>query len=871
MDLLERGPLLIELSRLLRMAGEGAGRLVFLGGEAGIGKTVVLRRFREMVQGGAVVLQGACDPVSTPRPLAPFLDVAGQLHRPEWLDLLESPGQRDRVFRAFLAELAGERKPLVVILEDLHWADDATLDLLRFLGRRMEGTRALLVGTYREEEVGDRHPLRVVLGDLATAECVGRLRLEPLSPAAVATLAAGSALDADELYRQTGGNPFFVTEVLASAGDRIPATVRDAVLARAARLPEAGRMVLDAAAVIGYRVEPALLEALAGPAAGGVEACLDLGMLQATPDWLVFSHELAREAVLTALPPQRKRALHRSVLDALAAFPGATDLAALAHHAEGAGDTEAVLRYAPEAARRAASLNAHREAAAQYRRALRFASGLPPEERSEMLIAFSLASATSDQFEEAIWADHQLIELWRGAGDRVQEGWSLNFLSGCLISVGRFAEAEEANRAAIEVLEAHPPGKELARAYASAAGMRRQRGDLDAAVEYGRKSLAIAESSESTEARIVAHLSLGAALMRHSPGESAHHLDRALALAIAEPEFQAAIHNLMGSLALERMELEEAARHFVEGVSLATRNQLEATRLTLLGWLAMVDLYRGRWGDSEEAARRVLSDARTVAVPRIIGAVALGRVLSRMGDPGASEPLDRALDLAVAEGVLQRIGALRSARAEHAWLAGDLERARQEAGAVLDLALDQREPWIAGELLFWLARSGGGREAPDWIAAPFALQLRGDWRGAAVEWKRLGCPYEAAQALAESGDPEHLASAAAELERLGATALLRIVQRRLRQAGVRGIPRGPRSTTLANPAHLTARELEILNLLAEGLRNTEIAARLFVSPKTVDHHVSSILAKLGVRTRTEAAREAARLHLVPAMDVGSDS
>ncbi|HEX6912177.1 MAG TPA: AAA family ATPase, partial [Longimicrobium sp.] len=255
MELLERGDPLLELGRLLGEADAGAGRLAFVAGEAGIGKTSLVRRFGQLVRDRATVLTGGCDPLSTPRPLGPLLDVAPRL---PGASVRISEG-KDTLFRDVLDALGGGGRPLVLVFEDLHWADEATLDLVRFLARRIEDRRALLIGTYRDDEVGAGHPLRLVLGDVATAPAVRRLVLRPLSPGAVGALAAGSGMDAGALAERTGGNPFFVTEILAAAGERIPGTVRDAVLARAARLPEPARAVLDAAAVIGFRSEPWLL------------------------------------------------------------------------------------------------------------------------------------------------------------------------------------------------------------------------------------------------------------------------------------------------------------------------------------------------------------------------------------------------------------------------------------------------------------------------------------------------------------------------------------------------------------------------------------------------------------------------------------
>ena len=260
----------------------------------------------------------------------------------------------------------------MLVLEDMHWADEGTLDVLRLLGRRMEGVPALAVATFRDDEPG---PLRVVLGELATAIGVVRLELPPLSAEAVRTLAEPHGVDADALHRSTGGNPFYVTEVLSAPAAAIPATVRDAVLARAARLSPPARELLERLAMIPGSAEPELIDAADEP----LDECLLSGMTRLEGRAVAFRHELARLAVEAEVPPRRRAALHREVLDRLDAR--GADPARLAHHAEAAGDAAAVLRHAPVAGEQAARLGAHREAAAQYARALRWAGDLPAGER----------------------------------------------------------------------------------------------------------------------------------------------------------------------------------------------------------------------------------------------------------------------------------------------------------------------------------------------------------------------------------------------------------------------------------------------------------------------------------------------------------
>ena len=246
---------------------------------------------------------------------------------------------------------------------------------------------------------------------------------------------------------------------------------------------------------------------------------------------------------------------------------------------------------------------------------------------------------------------------------------------------------------------------------------------------------------------------------------------------------------------------------------------------------------------------------------RITANVALGRVRARRGDPGSDDALDEALRVAQPGGHLQRLGHVHAARAEAAWLAGDRERTLAEARAVYPLSLEKRHLWFAGELAYWQWTARGLDAAPARIAAPYRLQIDGDPVAAAERWRERGCPYEAARAQAESADAADVVAALTEFERLGALPAAKHARERLRALGAR-VPRGRRPATRANPAELTARELEVLRLIAGGLRNAEVAERLVLSHRTVDHHVSAVLRKLNAKTRGEAAAAAARLGLL---------
>lgn len=806
--LLEREALLESLRRAWESACAGEGRVVLVCGEAGIGKTSLLRAFARPLADARTWWSG-CDALETPVPLAPIQELCAAAALPTD----GAANLAGRLLEALKAE------PTLMMVEDVHWADHASLDVLKALGRRIERVPALLVLSFRDDEVGPTHALRRVLGELPPAATT-RVAVPPLSAAAVDDLARRALRSPGGIHAITRGNPFFVTEILTHGSERIPATVQDVVLARHARLPAGARRMVEVASIMPARAERWIVEPLALPEGADVQACLDSGLLSADGESYAFRHELARGAVEQALIEPVRRDLHARVLAALLASGRAIPAARLAHHATFASDAEAILRFAPPAARAAAARRAHREAARHWRAALQHATAaVPASTRATWLEGFAAACHATGALDESIEAWRELRELHRAHGDHRAEGRVLGRLALVLVVALQNREADACSREAIALLEGHEDA-DSAGACQVQAQLRMLNRDLEEAIAWGERAIALAERAQATDVLAAAWGTTGAARIFRDFERGRSDLQHAIDLGRLHGYDYIVANNLtnLGSAAGEMYRFDVAIPALDEAIAFSDEHEVDFYRDYSLAWRALCHMYRGEYARARQVAAEVLARPGPNSTTRVMALVALGRCAVRETGAGG-DALDVALMLARETGTLQRMAPVLAARAEAALLGGDPVLAREEAARVVPLAQRQRHRWFLGDLALHLVRAGGERPQGE-LFEPFELELAGEWQAAADAWERIGCPYERARALRSRGQ--------------GTAARI------------------PQARTRANPFGLTAREVEVLELLCDGLRNAQIAERLVRSVRTVDHHIASILAKLGAGTRTEA-------------------
>jgi DNA-binding CsgD family transcriptional regulator/tetratricopeptide (TPR) repeat protein len=847
--LVERDRELASLVSALDRARHGRGTTVLVSGEAGIGKSTLLAAFAERISDRARVYRGTCEDMLTPRPLGPFQDIA-RAAGAGWTD-------RDAVIDALLAEMAFTQRPAVVIVEDVQWGDQASIDVLRFLVRRVAGLPALLVATYRTEELPAAHPLLRVVAAIPT-ESVLRLPLPHLSDLAVAELAMAAGADPGPVVAAVGGNPFYLSEVLAAPSESVPASVLQAVQVRVAALPPQCRAALEVLSVLPTEAEQPLLDALF-PVQSVLDPAEAMGVLLPSVRGMRFRHELARRAVESSLTRSRRRAAHTVVLEALAAIDA--DPSRLVHHAVAVADDAAIAQYAVLALAPAQQARAHREVARFAELALAHGAHTGPE-RADLHGLAARARYALNEFGAAASHADRAVELWdadRSAPLALGEALLISARMSSLVAEPGPARSKATR--AVKVLEPLGPSRVLALAYSTMGAQNAVQTQFARALTWTDRALGLAAEVDAQDVRSHALGYRGVAKV--SSGDESGYADLREAIAIAERLDHAeyltvSAHNL-AVMYLRAVRVQDAAPLLERAAEVAREHNLDTAWFRIEAQRCQCLILQGHWQAAEHRLRALVGGAADPGANAVNPLAFLGRLLARRGDSGAAGLVERAWALATATGEDQKLAVAAGARLEHRWLTCDAETVLAEGEALRQLAIRAGHRFLHAEVLRYLRRAGAAVDPFPGCPPAFAAGIRGDWAEAAHLWAEAGVPYERALELSESGDPAALREALAVLDGLGARATAQLIRRHARRAGVQSVPRGPRTSTRVNPGRLTDRQLEVLTLVAEGRTNAEIAERLVLSRRTVDNHVAAVLRALGVGSRRDVPRAAAAL------------
>lgn len=841
-ELLEREGPLRALSRVLDDASEGTGSVVLVTGEPGIGKTALVTRFAEDQTGNARVLWGTCDNLSIPRPLGPLHDlpVSSALS-----DALASEAAPHRIHSLLLDELDAAPRPTILVLEDVHWADQATVDVITVVGRRISDLPAVMVLTYRGGELDPGHPLPSAL-DTIRAGVSLYLQLSPLSQSAVAALAGENA---EGIYTATGGNPFYVNEMIAAQPVSLPPSVANAVLGRMSRLSESSRRLVELVSMVPSRAATKVLDVVMPNWEEAAEEPERRQLITVDASYVRFRHELARTAIRSSVPASRRRSLHAEILAALLTLDA--DPADIVHHATEAADETVVAEFAHVAARRAAAAASNREAHAQFRRALHHVGSKEPQEGGQILEEYSWTSYLVGDLDAAFAAIGKAIEIASETDDAAALGRRTRILSRYHWYAGNGEEAwNEASRA-IEILEPIGPSVELARAYSGMSQLVMLSGLTEDTVKWGNLALGLAERLDADDVRAHALINIGI-IRAMKDLEDRELLEEGVAVAIEAGEHHEVVRGLigLGFTAFVEVHPDEAEEYVDKGQRYADEHQVD----TLLAYLnvmkARLLIRSGQWDDADRMIRSELD--KRLSVSQLLARTAQVELAVRRGDSDADRLLDGLAKDVDDTREVQRIGPVFEMQVEAAMLKGTVVPTAR-ALQVSDLVGDQPGGADAARLGAWMMVAGVDHHFDAIPPGPHRSILSGDWKAAADAFGEVGWDYDRALMLSRLDEEPALTEAIEIARRLGARPLEEHIASRFRQLGLTVPPR-PRATTLANPAGLTKRQAEVASLLAEGLSNSEIADRLYISTRTVEHHVEAVLTKLGARGRQEAGR-----------------
>ncbi|MFD2573067.1 ATP-binding protein [Spirosoma soli] len=864
MGLIERAEFLASLHVQFEKTSQGEGHCVFIAGEAGIGKTSLVKAFCQPLKDSCQLYLGTCDALFSPRPLAPLYDIALQMGNHLW-ENSKTLDDRAILFSQFFGALSSPRQRGILVFEDIHWADEATLDFIKFFSRRITQTACLFLLTYRDNEIHARHPLRNVLGELVPGSFT-RLTLPSLSKQAVEKLAQEKGYKGEDVYSISGGNPFYVQEILASYSPGIPDNIKDSILFVYNRQDETTKFIWEILSVLPTGLESNYLVRLDTPYEAAIERSLESRILLLHEGRLQFKHELYRRTIEQSLSPLKRVALNKRILDLFRlSFEESGQIERIIHHAKNANEYELVAHYAPLAARQAASVGAHIEASKLYLSAIEYYQGADKDVLLHWYEAYAYECYLTNQIKEAIIYQGKALTIWRQKDDLVQVGNSLRFLSRLWWFEGNHAQSEHYALAAITALADQPDSSIKAMAYSNLSQLYMLQKKKRECLVWGAKAIDMATRMKDDETLCHALNNTGSVQLRSSESQQIGRslLEESLRIALANGyhEHVARAYTNLISIYIATKDYELAAEYMDEGLRYCEERDLDSWTTYKLSWKARMLFETGAWSQAMTICQHLLQNQAQPPVVKIGTLTIQATIGMRCGEPLAKEWLDTAKKMAFATEEYQRVLPVMIALLELEWLTDECLISDDEIDQVATMLHQVDELPLTSEYNFWLQLARRPLLTITSLSLPFELVTEGKVAEAAQYWQAKGCAYEAAIVLFQGTDAQKR-EALKMVQAFEAVATIRRMKQDMQSARVRNIPRGKRPSTKSNPAGLTNRELEILQLLRQSLQNKEIADRLFISAKTVDHHISSILGKLNVHSRAKAVQEALRLGIL---------
>jgi DNA-binding CsgD family transcriptional regulator len=864
MELIERAGYLASMQHAFQNVDAGEGHCIFVSGEAGIGKTSLVREFCNRVKNKSDIFQGTCDALFSPRPLAPLYDILLQV----WNNLPEYSNdmrERTKLFTEFFFEIKNKKEISVIVFEDIHWADEATLDFIKFFGRRITQLKCLFILTYRDDEIHSRHPLRNVLGQL-NPDSFTRLQLLPLSREAVEKMTEEKGYKGEDVYSVSGGNPFYVNEILASYSAGVPDNIKDSILSSYNGLDENTKHVWQILSVMPTRFEMKYLEKMEPSYAASLHNCLDLQILIPKDGLIFFKHELFRRTIENSLSPLLRIELHKKILELFKeSFEQNKQIERIIHHAKNANDYDTVVKYAPLAAKHASSVGAHIEASKLYLTAIEYYQDHDENMLIQLYESYAYECYLTSQIKEAIIYEGKALNVLKEKNDPEKEGNCMRFLSRLNWIDGNRKKADVYANQAIEVLSDLPPSKSKAMAFSNMSQLKMLANEHDESILWGEKAITMAKElgDEETLAHALNNVGTGQMRILSSRQKGIELLQKSLDIAIKNSyeEHAARAYTNFGSSAVEMKDYAFAKKMIGEGIQYCEERDLDSWRTYILVYKARMWMETGNWNEAYVIADDLIKDPYLRPISKIGALVIAATIKMRRGENDFLPLLVEARAKAFETMEAQRIIPVLVAFMEYEWLTGTTFIKKEDLTIALKLLDFAANLYEKSEFDFWLFRTRKEHVARKELHEAYDIHDLKSALKAANLWKQIGCPYEEALALFE-GSENDKKTAIEIIHNLGAHAVYEKMKFEMRASGIKSIPRGLRQSTMSNPANLTQRELDVLELLKEGLQNKEIADRLFVSPKTVAQHISSIFFKLDVNSRAKAVQEATRLTII---------